>query len=74
VLAKLRQDLDYLPWSKLCGVLQFTAQNLFITWINYCSQQLSEIVTWPEKDLLFYFAPEDFKAKFPSTHVIIDGT
>jgi len=74
MLAKLRQDLDYLPLSKLCGISQFTAQNVFITWINFCSRQWSEIVTWPDKDLVFYFAPEDFKAKFPSTRVIIDGT
>ena len=31
MLAKLRQNMDYLSLSKLCGV--FTVQNMFITWL-----------------------------------------
>jgi len=74
MLAKLRQDLDYFPLSKLCGVSTFTAQNIFITWINFCSRQWAEISIWPEKDLTNYYSPEDFKVKFPTTRVIVDGT
>ena len=36
--------------------------------------QWKELNTWPEKDLVYYHAPEDFRAKFPSTRVIVDGT
>ena len=74
MLAKLRQDLDYFPLAKMCGVSVFTAQNIFITWVNFCSRQWSEIEMWPEKDLVLYYCPQDFKAKFPSTRVILDGT
>lgn len=74
MLAKLRQDLDYLPLSKLCGVSEFTAQNIFITMVNFCARQWSEVNVWPEKDLVQFYMPEDFRAKFSSTRVILDGT
>ena len=74
MLAKLRQNLDYLPLSKLCGVSEYTAQNIFITWVNFCSMQWGEINVWPERDLTLFHAPEDFKLKFPTTRVIVDGT
>jgi len=73
-LAKLRQDLDYMPLSRLCGISEFTARNIFITWINFCSRQWSEINIWPEKDLVQFYSPTDFKVKFPTTRVIVDGT
>jgi len=74
MLAKLRQDLDYLPLSHLCGVSKFTAQNIFITWVNFCSRQWGDINTWTSQDLTHYYAPVDFKLKFPTTRVIVDGT
>ena len=74
MLAKLRQDVDYLPLSKMCGVSVFTAENVFITWINFCSRQWSEVNTWPDKDLTLFYCPKDFKLQFPTTCVILDGT
>lgn len=74
MLAKLRQDLDYLPLSRLCGVSEFTAQNVFITLVNFCSRQWSEINLWLQKDLVQYYMPADFRAKFPTTRLIVDGT
>ena len=74
MLAKLRQDLDYLPLSQLCGVSEFTARNIFITWINFCARQWSEVKIWPDKDLVQFNTPNDFKQKFPTTRLIIDGT
>ena len=74
MLAKLRQDIDYLPLSRLCGVSEFTARNIFVTWINFCARQWSEINCWPDKDLVQFYTPEDFKVKFPTTRVIVDGT
>jgi len=35
MLAKLRQDVDYLPLSKMCGVSVFTAENVFIMTVNF---------------------------------------
>ena len=74
MLAKLRQDLDYLPLSQLCGVSEFTARNIFITWINFCARQWSEVKIWPDKDLVQFYAPNDFRHKFPTTRLVIDGT
>lgn len=34
MLAKLRPNLEYIPSDHLRNVLRFTAQNIFITWIN----------------------------------------
>ena len=33
-----------------------------------------ELNWWPSRDLVRYFAPTDFKSKFPTTRVIVDGT
>lgn len=74
MLGKLRQDIDYLPLSSMCGVSKYTAENVYITWINFCSRQWGEIDTWVPKELVSYFAPSDFKQKFPSTRIILDGT
>lgn len=74
MLAKLRQDLDYLPLSHMCAVSQCKAENIFITWINFCHHTWSEVNIWPSQDLVHYYAPEDFKLKFPMTRVIVDGT
>jgi len=45
MLAKLRQDVDYLPPSKVCGVSVFAATNVFITSISFCSRQWSAVNT-----------------------------
>jgi hypothetical protein len=37
-------------------------------------RQWKEVMTWPERDLVHYFCPIDFKSKFPTTRIIIDGT
>ena len=36
--------------------------------------QWKELLLWPSRDLVKYFAPSDFKSKFPSTRAIVDGT
>lgn len=74
MLAKLRQDMDYLLLTKLAGVSIFTAENIFVTWVNFCSRQWGELNLWPSRELVSFFAPSDFKAKFPTTRVVIDGT
>ena len=38
------------------------------------SKQWKEINIWPSRNLVRYFSPSDFKAKFPTNRVIIDGT
>ena len=48
--------------------------NIFITWINFMAVQWEEIDWWPSRELVHFFAPKDFKDKFPKTRVIVDGT
>jgi hypothetical protein len=38
------------------------------------SRQWREANIWPPGNLARYFAPTDFKAKFPTTKIIVDGT
>jgi hypothetical protein len=74
MLAKLRQDLDYLPLSRMSGVSVYTAENVFVTWVNFCSRQWGDVDLWVNGDLVHQYAPSDFKAKYPTTRVIVDGT
>lgn len=74
MLAKLRQDIDYLLLARMTGVAKSTAENIFITWVNFCARQWGEIDLWVNGDLVHFFAPADFQRKFPTTRVILDGT
>jgi hypothetical protein len=38
------------------------------------SKQWRKVNIWPSKELVKYLLPPDFKAKFPTTRVIVDGT
>ena len=35
MIVKLRQDLEYLPLSRLAGISVYTAENVFVTWVNF---------------------------------------
>ena len=59
MLAKLCLDVDYLPLSKMSGISRFNVYNVFIMWVNFCSRQCSEVATWPEKDVVSCFGPDD---------------
>ncbi|KAK4320932.1 hypothetical protein Pmani_008248 [Petrolisthes manimaculis] len=48
--------------------------NMFITWINFLYFHFKDIDWWPSRDLVQYFSPTDFRKKFSTTRVIIDGT
>ena len=75
MIAKLRQSLDYLHLSRLSGVSLFSAQNIFVTCVNFCSRQWKELLDlWVPGNQVRYFAPTDFGEKFPTTRVLVDGT
>lgn len=74
VLIKLRQHKTNFELSKLFGVSEADVYNIFCTWIRFMSLQWSEIDIWPSRDLVTFFSPNDFRNKFPSTRVIVDGT
>lgn len=33
-----------------------------------------EVVLWPSKELVHYYAPSGFKQQYPRTRIILDGT
>jgi hypothetical protein len=38
------------------------------------AKQWREVNMFPDRDIVRFFSPLGFKAKFPSTRIIIDGT
>lgn len=46
--------------------------NMFVTRIRFIHNQWREIDIWPDKNICDLYAPTDFKAKFPSTRVVVD--
>lgn len=73
-LIKLRTHPTNQELTIFFGISLMQVSNVFITWINFMYCQWSEINWWPSRDLVKYFAPSDFRLKFPNTRVIIDGT
>ena len=55
-------------------ISEASVTKVFVTWVNFMFYQWSEIDMWPDKEIVNFYAPLDFKQKFPSTRLIIDGT
>lgn len=73
-LIKLRQHKTNFELSRLFCISEHSVINIWITWINFMAKQWREIDLWPDRDLIRFFSPTDFKQKFPTTRVIVDGT
>ncbi len=73
-LIKLRLHKPNLELSEQFNISMSMVMNVFLTWINFMYVTWSEIPWWPTSDLIRFFAPSDFRQKFPDTRVIIDGT
>ena len=73
-LIKLRQHKTNFEISRLFGLTVTGVANVFITWINFIYFQWGEVTWWPCREDVSFFMPTDFKSKYPSTRVIIDGT
>ena len=73
-LMKLRHAEPNAKLARMVGISEATVSNIFITWINFMYCQWKELEIWPRKDLVHFHAPEDFRLKFPTTRVIVDGT
>ncbi len=73
-LIKLRTDKDDMELSFLFGVGLKTVGSTFRTWINFMFYQLKELNLWLPRKIVDMYMPSDFKKKFPSTRVIVDGT
>ncbi|CAC5417615.1 unnamed protein product [Mytilus coruscus] len=73
-LIKLRQHKTNFELSRLFNISETAVVNIWVTWINFMSRQWREVKTFPDRDIVRFFSPHDFKTKFPSTRIIIDGT
>ena len=73
-LIKLREHKTNFEISRMFGISEATVTNIFVTWINFMACQWGEIDWWPSGDMVKFYAPTDFRLKFPSTRVIVDGT
>lgn len=74
VLIKLRQYIPNFQLSRMFGISTTEVYNIFFTWIRFMSLQWREVSIWPSQEVVRFYAPTDFKNKFPTTRVIIDGT
>lgn len=73
-IIKLRQHKTNFELSRLFNISETAVVNIWVTWINFMARQWREVNIWPERDIVRFFSPRDFRAKFPSTRLIIDGT
>jgi hypothetical protein len=69
-LVKLRRYTTNFELARFSPVCESTVKNIVHTWIIFMSKQWREVNIWPSKDLVKYFSPSYFKAKFPTTRVI----
>ena len=74
VLIKLRQHKTNFQLSSLFHVSEATITNIFVTWLNFMDVEWSEVDWWPSSELVKFFSPKDFRSKYPSTRLIVDGT
>ncbi|XP_037303475.1 uncharacterized protein LOC119193825 [Manduca sexta] len=73
-LIKLRQNKCIFELSRFFNISTTTASNIFITWVNFIYQLWSKINIWPDKDLVQYYMPDNFKKYNRNVRVILDGT
>ena len=74
ILCRLRQGFAELHLAQLFNVSQSTVSRIVISWINFMYLKLGQINIWPSRKLVDETMPQDFKAKYPNTRVIIDCT
>lgn len=73
-LIRLRMNKPIWEIAMLFKLSEKEVSNIFITWINFLYFHFKDIDWWPSRDTVQYFSPKDFRRKFPTTRVIIDGT
>ena len=73
-LCRLRQGFAELHLAQFFNIYQPTVSRIFISWINFLYLKLGHINIWPSRELVNETMPDDCKAKYPTTRVIIDCT
>ena len=74
VLMKLRQRTPNYELATLFSISEANVYNIFCTWVRFMALQFKELNDWPSQELVQYYIPFGFKAEYPTTRVIIDGT
>lgn len=72
VLSPTRVSGQHLAF--LFGISQSTVSRIFIPCLNFMYLCFGTINIWPTCDEIDKTMPEDFKAKYPKTRVILDCT
>ena len=72
-LIKLRQYQPNFELSRDFKICETDVYNIVVTWIRFMSLQWREIDIWPCRDIVHFYSPADFKSKFPTTRVVVDG-
>ena len=73
-LIRLRQYKTTFELGRFFNMSESAVTNVFITWVNLLYFTFNDLNWWPEREIVDYFLPSDFKVKFPKTRVILDGT
>ena len=73
-LIKIRQHKINFELSRLFNISETAVVNIWVTWVHFMAKQWREVNMFPDRDIVRFFSPLGFKAKFPSTRIIIDGT
>ena len=73
-LVKLRHNFPESDLALRFGISQSTVSRIFCAWIRCLYHSFREIPIWPPRKHIDIFMPESFKAKYPTTRVIIDAT
>ena len=73
-MLKLRQAKEDIELSILFKISPATVSTIIITWINFMFFQLGELDFWPGREIIEQHMPQNCKAQFPKTRVILDAT
>ena len=73
-LMKLRLNHEDQDMAYRFNISQTVVSSVFYTWLQFVYYQLQELVKFIPKEVIDQHMPKDFKAKYPSTRVILDAT
>lgn len=71
---KMRKNATDMELSLHFGIQEKQVGNICRSWILFMKKQWSKVDVWPCKELIEFYMPSNFKANYPKTRVIIDGT
>jgi len=69
----MRLHIPNFELSRMFKISKNSVANVFITWINFMAVQWRKLHLFASRDATTFFMPYDFRHKFPSTRLIIDG-